>query len=80
MIRKTNQVYLGGAKTWRMRWVDSVPRMVEKKNVYRVMVGQAVGKKPLWKKGCSWKDNIKIVLKEIEWDDGWTLLAQDWER
>ena len=32
------------------------------------------------KEGRSWKDDIKMVLKELQWDNvDWTHLAQDWE-
>ena len=31
------------------------------------------------KQGRSWKDNIKMVFKEIQWDDvDWTHRAPDW--
>jgi hypothetical protein len=33
----------------RMRWAGHVARMGEKRNVYRVLVGKPVGKKPLRK-------------------------------
>jgi hypothetical protein len=40
----------------------------EKRNAYRILVGKPEGKRPLGKPGLRWVDNIKIDLREIEWD------------
>jgi hypothetical protein len=32
--------------------------MVEKRNVYRILVEKPEGKKPLGRSGCRWVDNI----------------------
>jgi hypothetical protein len=34
-----------------------------------VLVEKHEGKTPLGRPRCRWKDNIKIELKEIEWED-----------
>jgi hypothetical protein len=34
-------------KSRRMRWARHVPRMGEKRNAYRILVGKPEGKKPL---------------------------------
>jgi hypothetical protein len=34
--------------------------------VYRVLVGKPKGKRLLGRPECSWKDNIKISVKELE--------------
>ena len=52
--------------------------MGEKRGVYRVLVGKAVGKRPLGRPRHRWEDNIKMDLQEIvcgvmDWID----LAQD---
>jgi hypothetical protein len=48
--------------------------MGEKRNAYRILVGKPDGKGPR----CRCVDNIKIDLKEIEWDGmDWIYLAQD---
>jgi hypothetical protein len=41
-------------------------------------VGKPEGKKPLGRAGCIWVDNIKLDLREIEWDGvDWIDMAQD---
>jgi hypothetical protein len=39
----------------------------EKRNRYEVSVGNPEGKRPLRRLRNRWEDNIKIYLKEIEW-------------
>jgi hypothetical protein len=52
--------------------------MGEKRNVYRILVGNPEGKRPLGRPRRRWVDNINIDLREIEWDGGdWIDLAQD---
>jgi hypothetical protein len=41
-------------------------------------VGKAVGKRPLGRLRYEWVDNIKMDLREIEWDSsGWIDVVQD---
>jgi hypothetical protein len=40
--------------------------MKEKTDAFRVLVGKPEGKKPLGTPTYTWKDNIKIDLKEIK--------------
>jgi hypothetical protein len=42
--------------------------MKEKRNVYRVLVGKAEGKRPLGRPKPRWENNIKMNLGEIGWD------------
>jgi hypothetical protein len=52
--------------------------IVEGKSVYRVLVGRPGGKRPLGRPSRSWKDNMKICLREIRIDgSNWIQLAQD---
>jgi hypothetical protein len=37
--------------------------MGEKRNAYRLLLGKAMGKRPLGRPRCWWGDNIKIDLK-----------------
>jgi hypothetical protein len=52
--------------------------MGETRNAYRILVGKAEGKRPLGRPICRSVDNIKMDLREIEWDGmNWIKLAQD---
>jgi hypothetical protein len=65
-------------KSRRMRWAGHAARMEEKRNAYRILVGQPEGKKPLGRPRRRWVDNIKMDLGEIGWDGvDWIDLAQD---
>jgi hypothetical protein len=61
-----------------MRWTEYVARTGERKDVYRVLVGEPEGKRPLVRHRRGWEDNIKTDLKEVGWEgmDGINL-AQD---
>jgi hypothetical protein len=48
-----------------MRWARKVVCMGEKRNSYRVLVGQPEGKRPLGKPRHRWEDNVKIDFREI---------------
>jgi hypothetical protein len=65
-------------KSRRMRWAGHVARMGDKRNVYRLLVGQPQGKRPLGRPRRSWIDNIKMDLLEIGVNVvDWIGLAQD---
>jgi hypothetical protein len=50
----------------------------EKRNAYRILVGQPEGKRPLGRPKRRWVDNIKMDLREIGWDGmDWIDLARD---
>jgi hypothetical protein len=68
-------------KARRMRWARHVPRMGEKRNAYRLLVGKPEGKRPLGRPRRRWVDNIKMDVLEIGWGDvDWIGLAQDRDR
>jgi hypothetical protein len=52
-------------KSRRMRWAGHVARMVEGRDVYRVLVGRPEGKRPLGRPRRRWEDNIKMDIREI---------------
>jgi hypothetical protein len=65
-------------KSRRMRWAGHVARMGEKRNSYRILVGEPEGKRPLGRLRRRWVDNMKMDLRRIRWDDvDWIDLAQD---
>jgi hypothetical protein len=60
-----------------MRWVGHVARM-EKRNVYRLLLGKPEGKGPLGRPRRRWVNNIRMDLEDVGWGDvDWIGLAQD---
>jgi hypothetical protein len=52
-----------------------------KRKVYRLLVGNPEGKRPLGRPRRRWVDNIKMDLGEVGWGDVvWIGLAQDRNR
>jgi hypothetical protein len=51
-----------------MKWAEQVVRIGAKRNAYRILVGKPEGKRPLARPRCRLVDNIKMDLREIEWD------------
>ncbi|KAJ4443406.1 hypothetical protein ANN_05074 [Periplaneta americana] len=65
----------------RLRWTEHVARMGDSRNAYRVLVGRLERKIPLGRPRHRWEDNIKMDLREMEYDDrDWINLAQDRDR
>jgi hypothetical protein len=61
-----------------MRWARHVTPVVERRGIYRVLVGGPERKRPLGRPRRKWEDNIKIDLQELgcvgmDWID----VAQD---
>jgi hypothetical protein len=52
----------------------------EGRNVYRVLVGEPEGKRPLGRPRRRWEDGIKMNLMEIVWGVEWIHLVQDSDR
>jgi hypothetical protein len=42
--------------------------MGEKRNAYRILVGEPGGKRPLGRPRRRWVDNIKMDIRETGWD------------
>jgi hypothetical protein len=52
--------------------------MGERRNAYRILVGNPEGKRLLGRPRRRWVDNIQMDLRDIEWDGmDWIDLAQD---
>ena len=54
----------GGEKSRRMRRAWHAARIVERRGVYRVLVGKPDGKSPLRRPKRRWESNTKIDIKE----------------
>jgi hypothetical protein len=52
-------------KSRRLRWAGHVVRMREERNVYKVLMGNPEGKRPLERPRRRWEDGIRMDLKEI---------------
>jgi hypothetical protein len=50
-------------KSRRMRWATHVARMREKRNAYRILMGNPEEKRPLGRPRRRWVDNIKWILE-----------------
>jgi hypothetical protein len=51
------------------------------RGTYRVLLGKPEGKTPLGIPGRRWLNNIKMDLKEIDWDGAdWIYVARDMDR
>jgi len=65
----------------RTRWAEHVARMGRRRGVYRVLVGNPKGKRPLWRPRRRWEDNIKMDLQEVGCGSmDWIDVAQDRDR
>jgi len=68
-------------KSRRMGWAGHVARMGERRGVYRVLVGNPEGTRPLGRPRHSWEDNNKVDLQEVRCGGtDWIELAQDRDR
>ena len=56
---------------WRMRLARHVAWMGKRRGVYRVLVGNLKGKRPLGRTRRRWEDNIKMDLQEVDLGE-WT--------
>jgi hypothetical protein len=61
-----------------MRWEGHVACMGEKRNAYRIFMGEPEGKRPLGRPRRRWARNIQMDLREIGWSGlDWIHLPQD---
>jgi hypothetical protein len=64
-------------KSKRVIWAERIAHMREMRRSYKFLVGKPERKRPLEILRRRWEDNIKMDLKEIEWEDmDWTYLVQ----
>jgi hypothetical protein len=68
-------------KSRRMRWAGHVARIGEERKVFKVLVGNPGGKRPLGRPRRRWEDGIRMDLREIGFGSvDWIRLAQDRDR
>jgi hypothetical protein len=68
-------------KSRRMMWAGHVARMGEERKVYRALVRNPEGKRPLGRPRRRLEDGIRMDLKETGWGSiEWIQLAQDRDR
>jgi hypothetical protein len=61
-----------------MGWEGHIARMVDRRGVYRVLVGKPEGMRPCGIRRRRWEDNIKMDLQEVGFGGmDWIELAQD---
>jgi hypothetical protein len=54
---------------------------IGKRNIYKIFVGNPERKRPLGRPRRRWEDNVRMTVREIEWEDvDWIHLAQDGDR
>jgi hypothetical protein len=56
-------------KSIRMRWVGQTARMEEMRNSHTILVCKSEGNRPFGRPRHRWKDNIKMDLKELGYED-----------
>jgi len=72
---------VGVIKSRRILWAGHVAHMGEGGGVYRVLVGNPEGKRPLGRPRHRWEDNITLYLQEVGCGGmDWIELAQDSDR
>jgi hypothetical protein len=52
-------------KSRKMRWGGRVARVGEERKVYKVLMGNPKGKRPLTRPRHTWEDGIRMDLREI---------------
>ena len=72
---------LRAIKSRTTRWAGHVARMGERKGVYKILVGEPEGKRPLGRPRRRWEDNIKMTLQGVRYGGvGWIELVQNRDR
>jgi hypothetical protein len=66
-LHRLSGIIIRMIKSRRMSWTEHVARIGEKRNTYRVFLGEPEGKRSLRRPRRRWKDNIKVDFREIVW-------------
>jgi hypothetical protein len=54
-------------KSRRIKWARPVACMGGEWSSYTILIGKPEGKRPLGRLRCRWKENTKLVRKELVW-------------
>jgi len=52
------------SKLRRVRWAVHVSRIRDMWNACNILIGKPEGKRPRWKPGCRWEDNIRMCVRK----------------
>ena len=64
-----------------MMWAGHVARIVERRGVYKILVGKPEGKRQLGRPRRKWDDNIKMDIQDVRCEGmDWVDVAQDRDR
>ena len=67
-------------KSRRLRWTGHVARIEEGRGIFKILIDNPTGKRPLGRTRRRWEDNIRMDPKEIGIDtSNWEVSAQDWD-
>jgi hypothetical protein len=69
MICTPQQNIIRVIKSRRILWAGHVASMGESSGIYRVLVVEPEGKRPLGRSRRSWKSNIKMNPQEVGWEE-----------
>jgi hypothetical protein len=58
-----------------MRWAGRVAHIGRRRSPYRVLVEKPEGRRSPGRPRSRWKNNIKTVIQESEWEGAWTGLT-----
>jgi hypothetical protein len=61
------QILLGESSLGDLRWEGHMARMGQDRNVYKVLMGNPEGKRPLGRSRRRWEDGIRMDIREIGW-------------
>jgi hypothetical protein len=64
-----------------MREAGHIAHMGDMRNALNILIGKPEGKRPLRRPTCRWGDNIKMNIRETQWEVvEWIRIAQDMDR
>ena len=80
MICTPHDILFGQIKS-RIRWIEHMECRVDRKCVYKDLVGRTDGTRPLGRPKHRWNYNIKMNLQEVGWGGmDWIAVAVDRNR